>query len=60
MYNHEPILSIDIKYKLNKNGNCNINQESFDFATIDAVFSSATKVRALPIDNASVNIKLCP
>ena len=39
------------------NENCNAVQELFDFATFDAVFSSATNVRALMIDNASENVK---
>ena len=39
------------------NENCNAVQELFDFATFDAVFSSATNVRALITDNASENIK---
>ena len=40
---------------MNENGNA--VQELFDFATFDAVFSSATNVRALIIDNASENVK---
>ena len=33
------------------------DQEPFDFATFDAVFSSATKVRASIADDAAENIK---
>ena len=46
MYNREPVLPIDVKHNLNKNGHNDSDQEPFDFATFDAVFSSATKVRA--------------
>ena len=39
------------------NENCNDVLELFDFATFDAVFFSATNVRALKFDNASENMK---
>ena len=50
-------MSIDIKYNLDKNENRNVNQQPFDLATFDAIFSSATEVRILIINNASENIK---
>ena len=39
------------------NENCNAVKELFDFETFDTVFSSATNVRILIINNASEKIK---
>lgn len=57
MQNREPVLPVDFKYNLDKNENCNFNEERFDFGTYDAVFSSTNKFRVLIFDNASENLK---
>lgn len=56
MYNRQPLLPIYMKYNADKNESCKVNREAFDSTTFDAVFSSATKVTALIIDNGSENI----
>ena len=60
LYNREPVLPIDVKHKLDREKEGEIedeNQEPFDLEHFDAVFKSATKVRTSIKDDVAENIK---
>ena len=65
IYNHEPVLSIDVKQnqdkdeskkRENREGDGD-EEQPFDLNFFDAIFSSATKVRTTIADDAADNIK---
>ena len=60
LHNREPALPIDVKHNLYREKEGEVedgNQEQFDLEYFDAVFKSATKVRASIKDDAAENIK---
>ena len=65
IYNHEPVLPIDVKHNLdkdkskereNKKGDGD-EEQPFDLDFFGAIFSSVTKVRTIITDDAANNIK---
>ena len=65
IYNHEPVLPIDVKHNLdkdkskereNKKGDGD-EEQPFDLDFFGAIFSSVTKVRTTIADDAANNIK---
>ena len=65
MYNHEPVLAIDVKHNLDKDESKEREnregdgdeEELFNINFFDAIFSSAMKVRTTMVDDAPENIK---
>ena len=65
MYNHEPVLVIDVKHNLDKDESKEREnregdgdeEELFNINFFDAIFSSAMKVRTTMVDDAPENIK---